>query len=74
MHDKAGERILEGLLVDADQRLREEGIAGDIYLFKNNTDSGRELLHKPRELPGPPARGVGTANRHPDAVPGYSGR
>ncbi len=38
-HDKAGERILEGLLVDADKRLREEGIAGDIYLFKNNTDS-----------------------------------
>jgi proteasome accessory factor A len=38
-HDKAGERILEGLLVDADRRLREEGIAGDIYLFKNNTDS-----------------------------------
>src|SRR5216683_7574734 len=38
-HDKAGERILEGLLVDAGRRLREEGIAGDIYLFKNNTDS-----------------------------------
>jgi proteasome accessory factor A len=38
-HDKAGERILEGMLVDADRRLREEGIAGDIYLFKNNTDS-----------------------------------
>ncbi len=38
-HDKAGERILEGLLVDADRRLREEGIAGDIYLVKNNTDS-----------------------------------
>src|SRR5487761_2228750 len=38
-HDKAGERILEGLLVDADRRLREEGIAGDICLFKNNTDS-----------------------------------
>ncbi len=37
-HDKAGERILEGLLVDADRLLREEGIAGDIYLFKNNTD------------------------------------
>src|SRR6202008_3970515 len=34
-HDKAGERILEGLLVDADRRLREEGIAGDISLFKN---------------------------------------
>jgi len=38
-HDKAGERILEGLLVDAEKRLQEEGIAGDVYLFKNNTDS-----------------------------------
>ena len=28
-----------GLLVDAEKRLREEGIAGDVYLFKNNTDS-----------------------------------
>src|ERR1700710_1386069 len=39
VHDKAGERILEGLVVDAEKRLHEEGIAGDIYLFKNNTDS-----------------------------------
>jgi proteasome accessory factor A len=39
VHDKAGERILEQLLVSAEQRLREEGIRGDIYLFKNNTDS-----------------------------------
>jgi proteasome accessory factor A len=38
-HDKAGERILEGLLIDAERRLNDEGIAGDIYLFKNNTDS-----------------------------------
>jgi proteasome accessory factor A len=38
-HDRAGERILEGLQVDAEQRLHEEGITGDIYLFKNNTDS-----------------------------------
>jgi proteasome accessory factor A len=38
-HDKAGERVLEGLVVDAERRLHEEGIAGDIYLFKNNTDS-----------------------------------
>ena len=38
-HDRAGERILEGLCVDAEQRLREEGINGDLYLFKNNTDS-----------------------------------
>jgi len=38
-HDRAGERILEGLLLDAEIRLHEEGIEGDIYLFKNNTDS-----------------------------------
>jgi proteasome accessory factor A len=38
-HDKAGERLLEGLVVDAERRLRDEGIAGDVYLFKNNTDS-----------------------------------
>jgi proteasome accessory factor A len=38
-HDKAGERILEGLVNDAQQRLIEEGIQGDVYLFKNNTDS-----------------------------------
>ena len=38
-HDKAGERILEQLLVSAEARLREEGIRGVIYLFKNNTDS-----------------------------------
>jgi proteasome accessory factor A len=39
VHDKAGERILEQLLTFAEQRLREEGIRGVIYLFKNNTDS-----------------------------------
>ncbi|MGH9167586.1 MAG: Pup--protein ligase [Acidimicrobiia bacterium] len=38
-HDKAGERVLEGLLDSAEQRLEEEGIRGQIYLFKNNTDS-----------------------------------
>ncbi|HEX5268641.1 MAG TPA: Pup--protein ligase [Acidimicrobiales bacterium] len=38
-HDKAGERILENLLLSAEQRLREEGIRGVIHLFKNNTDS-----------------------------------
>ncbi len=38
-HDKAGERILEALVNAAEMRLREEGIAGQVYLFKNNTDS-----------------------------------
>ncbi|HUQ39356.1 MAG TPA: Pup--protein ligase [Acidimicrobiales bacterium] len=39
VHDKAGERYLENLQLIAEQRLREEGIRGVIYLFKNNTDS-----------------------------------
>ena len=38
-HDKAGERILESLVQSAELRLDEEGIKGEIYLFKNNTDS-----------------------------------
>ncbi len=38
-HDKAGERILESLVEAAEERLHEEGIAGTISLFKNNTDS-----------------------------------
>ncbi len=38
-HDKAGERVLEGLLIDAERRLHDEGNAGDFNLFKNNTDS-----------------------------------
>lgn len=33
-HDKAGERILEGLVQSAEKRLREEGIRGEIYLLK----------------------------------------
>lgn len=38
-HDKAGERNLEELVTLAEKYLREEGINGDVYLFKNNTDS-----------------------------------
>ena len=38
-HDKAGEWILEQLVESAQERLNEEGIRGDIYLFRNNTDS-----------------------------------
>src|ERR1043165_7103128 len=39
VHDKAGERILEQLLGSAEARLRDEGIRGDIFLFKNNPAS-----------------------------------
>ena len=39
IHDKAGERIVDDLRHQAEQRLREDGIEGNILLFKNNTDS-----------------------------------
>lgn len=39
IHDKAGEKILENLVASAEIRMREEGIKGSIFLFKNNTDS-----------------------------------
>jgi len=39
LHDKAGERIVEELLLTAEKRLRENGIDCDLYIFKNNTDS-----------------------------------
>jgi len=38
-HDKAGERLVEGCLPLAEERLKEEGLNGEIYIFKNNTDS-----------------------------------
>ncbi len=39
VHDKAGERLLERCLPIAQKRLQEEGLSGDIYIYKNNTDS-----------------------------------
>ncbi len=38
IYDKAGEKILEDLLYYAEQRLREEGLTGNLAIFKNNTD------------------------------------
>ncbi|HWC22440.1 MAG TPA: Pup--protein ligase [Flexivirga sp.] len=39
IHDKAGERIIEGLVEEAQARLADEGVDGKIFVFKNNTDS-----------------------------------
>ena len=36
--DKAGELIMQDLQFGAEDRLREEGIRGTVYLFKNNLD------------------------------------
>ncbi|CEA08126.1 Pup--protein ligase [Arthrobacter saudimassiliensis] len=38
-HDRAGELILDDLVLEAEERLRAEGFNGSVYLFKNNTDS-----------------------------------
>ncbi|MCH8612495.1 Pup--protein ligase [Arsenicicoccus dermatophilus] len=37
--DKAGERIVQGLADDAQARMVEEGVEGEVYVFKNNVDS-----------------------------------
>ncbi|UUZ46149.1 Pup--protein ligase [Janibacter limosus] len=38
-HDRAGELIVRDLVDDAQARLTEDGVAGEIYVFKNNVDS-----------------------------------
>ncbi|WP_084129782.1 Pup--protein ligase [Demequina sp. NBRC 110055] len=37
--DKAGERIVQDLVAEGEQRLRDAGVDGTIHLYKNNTDS-----------------------------------
>ena len=37
-HDKAGELIMQDLQFGAEKRLQEEGIRGNVYIFKNNLD------------------------------------
>jgi len=37
--DRAGEYILNDLRVAAEERLADEGIRGEIHIYKNNTDS-----------------------------------
>jgi len=39
IYDRAGERFLESLIHSAEDRLAAEGVKGQIFLFKNNTDS-----------------------------------
>ena len=39
LYDRAGDAILQSLVESAEARLKDEGIRGRIFLFKNNTDS-----------------------------------
>ena len=54
-HDRAGERILEGLVADAQQRLEHEGAAGHDPPVQEQHRLGGQLLRLPRELPRAPA-------------------
>jgi proteasome accessory factor A len=38
-YDRAGDEIIYDLVINAESRLRDEGIRGNISIFKNNTDS-----------------------------------
>lgn len=38
-YDRAGDQIIFDLVINAEARLRDEGIRGNISIFKNNTDS-----------------------------------
>ena len=38
-HDRAGELVVEALAADAQERLEADSVRGDIFVFKNNTDS-----------------------------------
>jgi proteasome accessory factor A len=38
-YDRAGDQIIFDLVLNAEARLRDEGIRGNITIFKNNTDS-----------------------------------
>ena len=51
VHDKAGERILEGLVESAEQRLAEESIRGTDLPVQEQHRLGRQQLRLPRELP-----------------------
>src|SRR2546423_15054698 len=57
-HDKAGERILEDLLVDAERRLADEGHGGDTFPFKNHTHPARESPPRPHRPIRAPAGGI----------------
>src|SRR2546423_9624112 len=51
-HDKAGERILEDLLVDAERRLADEGIGGGTFPFQHKRQpAGRPPPRPPSHTP-----------------------
>ncbi len=70
-HDRAGERVLEDLLIDAEQRLADEGIGGGHLPVQEQHRLRRKLLRLPRELPHRARRRVLPDLRCAAAVPGH---
>ena len=69
-HDKAGERVLEGLLARRRAAAARRGHRRRDLPVQEQHRLRRQLLRLPRELPGRPARGVQPARRRADPVPG----
>ena len=69
IHDKAGERILEGPAGRRRAAAARGGHRRRRLPVQEQHRLGRQLLRLPRELPGRPARRVHPAGRHPDPVP-----
>ena len=69
-HDKAGERVLEGLLARRRAAAARRGHRRRDLPVQEQHRLGRQLLRLPRELPGRPGRRVQPAGRRADPVPG----
>ena len=70
-HDKAGERVLEGLLARRRAAAARRGHRRRDLPVQEQHRLGRQLLRLPRELPGRPGRRVQPARRRADPVPGH---
>ena len=71
VHDRAGERILEGLHGRRRAPAARGGHRRRGLPLQEQHRLGGQLLRLPRELPGQPARRVRPAVRRPDPVPGH---
>ena len=63
-HDKAGEWIIHQLVTDAQERLRADGHRGEIFVFKNNTDSANNSYGCHENYLTPREEDPGTYNQY----------
>jgi proteasome accessory factor A len=63
-HDKAGELIINELVEGAQERLNADGHRGQIYVFKNNTDSANNSYGSHENYLTPRSQDPETYNQH----------